>query len=300
MRHLDRDALVTRTEDIIFNVHTFSKGGEVSLDPKAAVTYYWLARLAGIQEECRIRGEPLPDLSGGRLGDELGLPLEGDEDPVPARAYEAVEEAETPDDPYLVKYGEREWLEETYRETGQLRLPSASSIEDDESLNMARRDEELVESLYPDPSRATLTPIDQETGEQGDRITPLDLEISRERQSDCYLFCMSQALMPRLFYDFDADGCLLIRNPEPFLERLITAVSGQLEGWHVGHGAVRYYDPLTADPDQINVLINKHFRYSYQREYRLAWLSPDERVANLEPFYVKVGPVDDLAQLILL
>ena len=125
-----------------------------------------------------------------------------------------------------------------------------------------------------------------------------------QTDSDFWLYCMSDALMPRMFSDFDADACVVLDRRE-FIARLRSA-------WNrlgpdvreMAFGPVIYDDPAGAyaksavQPGVTNYF-TKTFRYAYQREFRFTGLpkSPDE---TLEPLNLYLGPLDDIGELISL
>ena len=122
--------------------------------------------------------------------------------------------------------------------------------------------------------------------------------------SDFWLYCMSDALMPRMFSDFNADACVVLDRRE-FITRLRSAWNRVgPEAGKLGFGPVIYDDPLGAyanpgvQPGVTNYF-TKTFRYAYQREFRFTGLpkSPD---ATLEPLNLDLGPLDDIGELIAL
>ncbi len=119
----------------------------------------------------------------------------------------------------------------------------------------------------------------------------------RELESNYYVYCLAERLSTRLLYDFEADACLIIRDPAAFLARFQTAVDEQIPGWRYLAKEVEYFDPLQVQPNEVDVLTWKHFRYAYQQEMRLAWLPP-KPVRELAPLYVTLGNLEDVAELI--
>ena len=63
--------------------------------------------------------------------------------------------------------------------------------------------------------------------------------------TDYWMFCMADVLDQRLFADFEADSCLIIRR-RPFIQRLLRAATFQLPNVDRYVGEVHYVDPLVA------------------------------------------------------
>ena len=111
---------------------------------------------------------------------------------------------------------------------------------------------------------------------------------------------MSHLFVPRLFLDFDhADACLLITNPQKFIERLNKAFEQATAGFIAVVNPVRYIDPLNTRLDEIEIFFCKHFRYAYQKEFRIAWL-PHKPCQQLDYIYLTLGSLEDICELITL
>ena len=120
--------------------------------------------------------------------------------------------------------------------------------------------------------------------------------------TDYWMFCMADILDQRLFADFEADSCLIIKR-KPFVERVSRMATRKLPNVQGICGRVRYIDPLGAWPadtpvmPSIPVHMTKVFRYAYQREVRFAFL-PKIFQENLEPILLRIGPISDIAEFV--
>ena len=120
--------------------------------------------------------------------------------------------------------------------------------------------------------------------------------------SDYWMFCMAEVLDPRLFADFEADSCLLIRR-KPFVARVLQMAASQLPDVQRHFDRVRYIDPLGAWPASTRVTrsipihMTKVFRYAYQREIRFAFL-PNSFQQHLEPRLLRIGSISDFAEFV--
>ena len=123
-------------------------------------------------------------------------------------------------------------------------------------------------------------------------------------KTDFYVYCMAEACDARLFEDFGADACVVITDPGAFKTGLEQSISPLLADWRHFDAAVDYFDPYFARPHQMAPQLAKHFRFSYQKEYRLLWIPPcPEDLASLprlEHLPFEVGPLTSYAKLITL
>lgn len=108
-----------------------------------------------------------------------------------------------------------------------------------------------------------------------------------------YVFCAAGSFDPRLFDDFQADACLLIRDLNRFglpLLREFAAVAGMPRQVH---GSVHYEDPLHPVKENHLVEMTKHFRYEYQREWRMVWNSEEPLALVAAPIFLEIGSLVD-------
>jgi hypothetical protein len=50
----------------------------------------------------------------------------------------------------------------------------------------------------------------------------------------------------------------------------------------------------------MHIPISRHFKYWYQKEGRFVWLPPPSSFKRLEPLDIEIGPIDDIAKLMVL
>ena len=111
----------------------------------------------------------------------------------------------------------------------------------------------------------------------------------------------------RLFDDFSRggqepyDSCLVIRNPQAFIDRMRECGETKLPGWDFNESPVTYRDPHhpVRGPGPVDVFFTKHFRYAWQREFRMAWLPPNAG-DRLESVEFELGPLGDYCELLSL
>ncbi len=98
---------------------------------------------------------------------------------------------------------------------------------------------------------------------------------------------------PRLFDDFEADACLLVRDLNNFGLRLLRAFAALAGMTKCAHGSVHYEDPLHPVGPHHLVEMTKHFRYEYQREWRMVWRAEEPLPKTAAPLFVEIGPLTD-------
>ena len=284
MEHLSHIQLMQRINDIMRNIHQVDEKGRITLDTEDSRLYYWMDRFTEAHHEAQLRQIPKDVLGQGATKD-YPFPAGSDR---PKRIGMVVAETDIPDGHYLVRYGRYEHIKEAY-DSGHIRLGPAASY-DDPSLNPARQDEELVSRIDID------TDVFRVFG-------PRAINIGRRHpimgtfDRNFYILCCSSSLRERLFLDFNADACLLITNPDMFKERLLKGISQVLPGYSFQAERVEYYDPLWVSPTEIRPIFWKHFRHAYQEEIRFAAIPP-EPVKDLEPVYVSLGCLENIATIV--
>jgi hypothetical protein len=82
--------------------------------------------------------------------------------------------------------------------------------------------------------------------------------------------------------DLNSFGLALLRE--------FAAVAGMTK---VVHGSVHYEDPLHPVAENHLVEMTKHFRYAYQREWRMVWNSEEPLSLTATPILVEIGSLAD-------
>jgi hypothetical protein len=295
MRHLSTEQLERRLADIMANVTRVTDDGLVAPLTPGDTFAWWLDRFTEVMEEIALRYGPYPagfvdgrirprDFPGSFNGTLLGTPRN-------------LRTRTAPHPPPIVKYGRRAFLLAAL-ERGALRVSPASTYLDS-SLNVAIRDNELSAGF--EYVVALLPPVEPPPpGISLQLPLPRSARIAARRRmpTNYYVFCASRVLEPRLLLDFDADCCLVVHDVGEFARRLQVAMSRALPSWSAKTGDVSYYDPLQVMPAEVRLPYSKHFRYAYQREFRIAWL-PAEIHDRLDPIDVELGGLRDIAELVV-
>jgi hypothetical protein len=228
-----------------------------------------------------LHSEPFPDLVG-----ELGKKAAG---ALASRGLRA--------DEVFIKFGKAEHMRPLV-ERGALRVQSASYYATP-SHNGAIKDDELSLPLSLALSRDDIIKVVLNPQDVPDGPIEQRLDVTYNAGTDYWLYCVSSAVEPRLFVDFQADSCVIIKDRERF-QRLLTSLSAaKFPNTGHRHGKAVYIDPLRPLTVKIDVPMSKHFRYEYQCEYRFVW-RPVKPMTNLSYVDLELGSLEGIAELVVL
>ena len=313
-RYETRQELQQRYQDIWANTQVLTRSGKLGL----TTDNKWYRLQQHVIAEMLLRGEPpTPSNQDPRVSEARPF-FDGEL----CRKAASVVSARGTDSEVLVKYGKREHMKALFQ-NGCLYLNSATNY--NESVhNQAVQDEELAIEFKggficatdpiqfygrknPPPQRV----VDSGAGFRTIYEVP---ELNREQYAtttirmvtDYWMFCMADGLDQRLFADFEADSCLIIRR-KPFEERLRRMVTLHVPNTERHFGRVQYVDPLgtlrlaagAKVARSIPIHMTKVFRYAYQREVRLALLPRTFR-ARVQPRVLHMGSISDIAEFVQL
>jgi hypothetical protein len=248
-----------------------------------------------VLEEFAIRCGPNPGGFSKGIAENTHVPNPGS--PLAERASRLVSDAGTQPTSALFKYGQVKYLRQAATD-GTLRVAPASMYRVD-ALELAIRDDELTRSLTPPPLGFRVLLKDRLTATPSTPFILSHLEVTNRMQSDYYLLCFSEALLARLFVDFSADSVLVIENKARFVDDLITTMRRHLPRWAAFAGPVSYVDPVLPSAMDVPLPLTKHFRYSYQQEFRLAWCF-SEPPDPLQPLLVQLPCLPRYSRLLTL
>lgn len=93
---------------------------------------------------------------------------------------------------------------------------------------------------------------------------------------------------------------VVIRDPLRFLKAMKEAGEKVLSSYQFYFDAVQYRDPFQPKPER-DALYTKHFRFSYQDEFRLTWeREPIPGEPPLQPIFLELGPLTDYCDYLVL
>jgi hypothetical protein len=204
----------------------------------------------------------------------------------------------------LFRYGNLTWLK-AFRDHGRIRWGSASHY-NDSAHDEARRDDELERQWSFCGDGFKIVPRQENIGCD---LSPIPLSgrvpVSRKASSDYYVLCASSTLEPRLFSDFSADCCAVIRDPTALVHRIRKAMRSwawpwdcPVRSWEVSLDRIRYFDPFDTGLVQFPPVFSKPIKYLYENEYRFVLFPTEPRVALQEHVEFFVGSLTDIVDLI--
>lgn len=294
MAHLNDDEIKQRARDIFLNLLVLTREAKIGLPPIDAEGQKWMILWTHVLEEFVLRFGPHP--AGFTDGFIRETEIPNPRSPLASWAAEAVKSFDIPSEGVLVKYGKKRHLLPMY-ESGVIRVAPAA-VYDDPSLHPSIRDNELELAIHPNPAEMRMEVFDQETGESKGALPPTTGKITTTLDTNYYVYCLSSTLVPRLFLDFDqADCCVIVRKPDEFMARIYQELERSLPGYTIASRTVGYIDPLNSTLNDIVLMFSKHFRYSYQKEYRVI-AAPPSSVMELEPIFLELGSLGDLATIL--
>lgn len=180
-------------------------------------------------------------------------------------------------------------------EVGEIYLSPASRFSGTDSSNGAYDPTEL----YIDqtiPAEATWELFDGKTGVAKGPLPVLKAGPMRSQSDkDYYVFCMSYRYTHALYREFEADTCLIIRDPDRFINQVGLGLHRQLPGWAINAGTVSYLPPQVLyehGPTYQDIFYAKPWSYRNQCEVRIV-CSPPGEIPKLEPIKIQIGTVAD-------
>jgi hypothetical protein len=293
-RHLAQRELNQRFRDLVLNFLVLTPEAKVGLVPMSEAGIRWIELITDTLEEFSLRYGPYPAGFIAEVHREQPAPDFAGE--LAQKAASALSSRGLVSQQVFIKYGNPEHMRALHEE-GRLRLQPASYYRQ-ATHNGAIRDDERSLEVSLALSRQTIlnvvqNPQDVPTGLESQRF-----DLRFQYVNDFWLYCVSSSTEARLFVDFEATACIIIKDRAEFGRRLRAATAKALEGAHFRAGPAMYIDPLRPRSARIDVPMSKHFRYTYQEECRFVWESPGPhplKYADLE-----LGSLADISDLVLL
>jgi hypothetical protein len=292
LEYISQDKLEQRTRDILSNVTTLTEKGQIGIHSMEKEGGYWMRLFTHVLEEYKFRGR---FFKPGFMNS-AAIPVPSW--PSPPKSVSVLNGGDMTFNNCIFKFGKVSHLEAILNE-GRLRIAQASYYSDP-SLNSAIQDDELQFNFEHHPGRVHIQTLDQQTLQPTGDVFPVGNIVCTKRvPTDYWILCLAHAYPLRAYDDFEADGCLVIKEPKLFLKRLLDAMGRTGRVAEAISGTVDYLDPLNTYPDNVKPFFAKHFRFSYQKEFRVIWLPP-VNAAALAPVFVTLGPLTDIAELLIL
>jgi hypothetical protein len=294
LRHVTQSELNSRCRDLILNMLVLTEEAKVGLVPLECGGIQWLELFTHVAEEFCVRYGPYPaGFTSGFLKNEPFPDFAGE---LAKKAASALAATGLCANQVFIKFGKLEHMRSLY-EAGQLRVQPATEYAN-AAHNAAIRDDELTFNVALSLTRDTLlkivrNPNDVPVDEKGQR-----LNVHFRHPNNFWTYCVSSSVEPRLFVDFNARACVIIRDRQEFTRRLRSAGARCLSARSAVDAPAVYLDPHRAPSTAaLDLRLVKHFKYRYQHEYRFAW-DPIGQSNSLPPVDIEVGSLCGIAELI--
>jgi hypothetical protein len=215
-RHLTQTELNQRFRDIFINLLSLKTDGKISVLSNLDEMARWTELFTHMLEEFEIRHGPFP---GGFTRDVLHSETFPDfVGALADRAVAVLAARHVSPENAFIKFGKRRHMEALY-ERGAIRIQPASFYATP-SHNGAVRDDELALGLSFALSRDDIAALVKNPKDVPANAPDQRVNVQFSSPGDCSLYCVSTALDPRLFVDFEAEACVIIRDQAAFKNRL--------------------------------------------------------------------------------
>lgn len=294
-RHLTQAELNKRLREIFLNLLRLQEDAKIGVFPIDGEMPVWIEKWTHMLEEMQLRYGPYPngftrEILHSELFPNFASELAG-------KAARAMSKMGLKPGDTFIKFGKRLHMEALY-ERGALRIqPASFFLEKDH--NGAIRDDELALPISIALSRDDIIKLVRNPQDVPPDAAEHRVDVKFQSPTDYWLYCVSTSAEPRLFVDFNAEACVVIRNRTGFREKLREALEAKLSGAVLREGAAQYIDPLFPNTAKVFVPLAKHFGYAYQREYRFCWL-PNVPVQKLQFVDLEMGSLTADAELVVL
>jgi hypothetical protein len=143
------------------------------------------------------------------------------------------------------------------------------------------------------PPGTTLEVLSRKTGEWKELEEPINFgQLTAESDTNYYVFCMTYQYTHRFYTEFNADTCLVITNPDRFINQAGKCLRKELPGWLVNAGTVRYRSKkafYSLYPSYRDIFYNKDAEeFMHQYEVRIV-CAPPKRILDLEAKVIRIG-----------
>lgn len=288
MKYLSQVELEQRAKDIFTNLTVLQEDEKIGLRPINNTGVYWMGVFTELLEEFRLRHGDYPNGFESGFIKEANIPNPEDV----KRTRKAIDKIGGIKEGNIYKYGKLAHMKDMF-EFGKIRI-SPALYYNDSSLNYAIHDDELNFEISRLPEEITIW---NET--KNCEIKPIgNVKRKSSLTTNYYVQCLSTAYSFREFSDFECDACVVIYDIQKFLTLVDHEVQKQIKDYLFVPQSVEYIDPLKPhkEPD---VFFSKHFKFTYQNEFRLIWI-PEKPLMELEPLFIDIGNMSEYAQLIVL
>lgn len=196
----------------------------------------------------------------------------------------------------LFRFSKHEFMKDLVQNGGVF-LQSASTYKTQENISVRDDELELTLTRFLSESEAAVV-VKALTGPAAmSRARILEYAVSAP---DFLTLCFTDAVNYRMISDWDAEAAVIIRDRDEFYRRFQGASKKlQTEKFGLEQGKLRYIDPYFDSYEKVqqqDLPFCKHFKFSYQREYRYV-IRNSQNISNNDR-KVYLGSLSDIATLV--
>lgn len=189
----------------------------------------------------------------------------------------------------LYKFGRKEHIANML-EYGKIRLTPAK-IYNDGLVQDPRTDNELKKTKYIPNNNARIVSMD---GKSAPIIGDMRIEVSAPNY---YVFCTSLDYNKYMLTKFNYDSCLVINDINEFQKRIEINLPNKFQNWYFEGLQIQYFDPYCYSKNEFfEAVLSKHFRFAYQREYRI-FIDPMIYGEAHDYLDLEIGNLNDICEL---
>lgn len=295
--HLSQDELNRRIRTVIINMLLLTDDVKIGVLQIEFEGSRWIELWAHVLEEMCLRHGPYPNGFTREI-------LHSDTEPFPNFVGELGRKAAAvlsgkglKSGKFFIKFGKADHMQSLY-ERGAMRVQSASYYATP-NHNGAVRDDELSLPISLALTREDIIKIVKNPQDVPIRQIDHRFDIKYQSETDYWLYCVTTSVEPRLFVDFGANSCVIIKDQDHFQRLLALQSAVAFPNTAHRHGKAIYVDPQLPTTAVIDVPMSKHFGYTYQDEYRFVW-RPNTPLSNLPFVDLELGSLKDFAELVVL
>ena len=287
------DVIIERFNDVLSNGLDITVEGKIAPTPMMANNARFARLFTEIIEETNWRGI-LTRHSGNSATEQLHSYFK-DGTPLGVKMFR--DKSEVPGQ-WLLKFSRREFVADMYAH-GRFRISPASYYAKGSHIR-AVKDLETARNYKLKAINEVIKGKD-EINFNGKKIPITGGVVRLEfKMDDYYLFSTCKEINRRMPTDFDADAVLVIKNRSDFIRRLRDSLLQALPAWEFIEGEVYYFDPYNDIPSNANQEFWKHISFAYQKEHRCVLRPRVRQPGNreLKPFFIELGSLDDISEMI--
>ncbi|MHB8527768.1 MAG: hypothetical protein ACYDD2_16710 [Candidatus Acidiferrales bacterium] len=254
-RHLSQSELNQRIRDVFLNLLRVNPEAKIDIGPITAESSIWMEKWTHVLEEMQLRHGPYPaGFTREILHREPFPDLASD---LSRRAAARLSALGLKRGDVFIKFGKRVYMERLL-EIGALRIQPASYFALPDH-NGAVRDDELTLNFAVALTRDEVVKLVRNPQDVPPNAPEQRVDVKFQFPTDYWLYCVTNSVEPRLFVDFNADSCVIIRDRPRFMRMLREASRLALPGTVMRDEPAVYVDLLFPTAATITVPFMKHF-----------------------------------------